>query len=370
MSWEDRDYSSGEESGGFFGKPGGDWQGIRPSFDNPLTWSLRVGRILGVTIRVHVLFLLYIIYQLLKAVLPVDQDSTTTVDLPLTAIMMASLFTIVLLHEFGHVLACRWVRGQADEILMWPLGGLAFCKPPNRWQAHLVTAVGGPMVNVVLCLVLGAFLGLYTKAWLGVALPNPLDPFGGLIKPVVSRSLMLQSLYMINSLSLLLLLFNLLPIFPLDGGRIVQALLWSSKGYANSMRLAVRTGYIGAILIGLFGLVSGHYLLVGIALFGGITCYMTHKQLAYTEDFMGFEDDEYMLNKFSEKEEDPTSARKEARAEHKAEKEARKREEETLEVDRILQKIADTGMDSLTAREKKFLESHTERKRRENDGDG
>lgn len=363
MSWENRDYSRDDDPNRIFGRPGGDWQGIRPSLDNPLSWSLLLGRIAGISVRIHIIFLVFIIIELLKSAwAQPGQGGQTSITFWLTVIEMACLFGIVLVHEFGHSLACRWTGGEANEILMWPLGGLAFCLPKNHWRAHFITAIGGPLVNVIICLVVGVTLGMLTGQWLGVALPNPLHPFAGLYLNSVSRSLAHQTLYILNALSLILLLFNLLPIFPLDGGRIVQTLLWPRMGYANSMRFGVRTGYIGAILLGIFGVVISNFMLVGIACFGGITCYITHKQLAFTEDFMGHEDDNYAISHYRQDDEAPES-KIAARSRKRAEKDARSREQESSEIDRILQKIAETGLTSLSRKEKRLLKKDTERRR-------
>ena len=365
MSWQDRDYPNPDDGRSFLGRPGGDWQGLRPTFDNPLSWSVFIMRIAGIDVRIHVFFLLFIVIELLRAALRYPgQQQTVSLAFTLVAITMGALFVIVLAHEFGHCLACRWMKGQANEILMWPLGGLAFCRPPNRWQAHLVTAIGGPLVNVVLCVAAGLILGLLTGRWLGVALPNPLDPFGAMYDPKVMQSLAHQTLYLVNSMSMVLLLFNLLPIFPLDGGRIVQSALWPNVGYVNSMRIAVRTGYVGAILLFIYGVVAAQYMVAGIAIFGGFTCWYTLKQLEFTEQFMGFEDDELMLGAVEDPAGSATSRKREERQRKQAEREARQEADAAAEIDRILQKIADSGLESLSTRERKLLKTETERKRR------
>jgi hypothetical protein len=232
---------------------------------------------------------------------------------------------------------------------MWPLGGLAYCRPQNRWRAHLVTAAGGPAVNVVLLVVLSPVLWALTGRWWGVAVANPIL----LSLPAeVAGSWLLMALFFTNAVSLVLLLFNLLPVFPLDGGRILQALLWRRMGYAGSMRIAVRAGYIGAIALGIAGFVLPSVMLVCIALFGGITCWITHKQLQFTQETMGFEPDE------------PTAAerRTERRAERRAERAAQREEQERNAVDAILRKIARSGIESLSAAEKRRLRQATRRK--------
>lgn len=374
MSWRDRgDHGdSGDHPAGNFGRPGGDWQGVRPSFDNPMSWALSLGRVAGIEIRVHVVFLIFIIVQLLAAGLGrPGAASAAPSGFVLTAAMLAILFGIVLLHEFGHCIGCRRSGGEANEILMWPLGGLAYCMPPNHWKAHLITAAGGPLVNVLICLAAAPMLGMATGQWLGVALPNPLNIFGVMYADgsALARSWPLLLLYMINALSLLLLLFNLLPIFPLDGGRIVQALLWPRHGYVGSMRFAVRTGFVGAVLLGIVGLVMsmagagpGGIMLVLIACFGGITCWLTNRQLQFTEEMMGYESDDYALSLATgSDDQQETSARELKREERRRQRE----EEEAQEVDRILAKIARSGMDSLTGRERRLLKRATEKKRGE-----
>ena len=144
MSWEERDYAADDDPWRKFGRPGGDWQGLRPTFDNPMTWALPIGRFAGITVRLHFVFLLLIAIWLVQTVL----EATPATLVP-NLMLIGALILMVLLHEFGHCIACRWVGGQANEILMWPLGGLAYTQPPNTWQANLVTTIGGPLVNVI-----------------------------------------------------------------------------------------------------------------------------------------------------------------------------------------------------------------------------
>ena len=362
MSWDERNYGRGNQSG--FGKPGGDWQGIRPSFDNPMSWSIPIGRYFGIDVRVHIIMLLFIVIELFRAWL----TSGTQFGLLYQSVIMGSLFILVLLHEFGHCFACRSVGGTADEILMWPLGGLAYCNPPNRWRAHFWTAVGGPLVNVVFLFIFGGVLGLTTGQWMGVAVPNPLG-FPSLWWSDLNTQEWQRILYLVANINMILLLFNvLLPLFPLDGGRITQSLLWSKIGYVKSMRLALRIGYFGAIVLGIFGIVIQEIILVCIAIFGGFTCWMTHKQLEFTQDMMGFDHDDYTMATYGQGTDNkPTKpkgpSKRELRRQKKAEEaEARDRKE----LDRLLAKIKDSGMSSLSNREQKWLKSQSKRKQNEN----
>ncbi|MCI0366210.1 MAG: hypothetical protein L0Y44_02595 [Phycisphaerales bacterium] len=360
MSWEDRDYA-GDERRRQFGRPGGDWQGIRPTIDNPFTWALTVGRVGGITIRVHILFFIFVAIQILRALAP---PPVNTVQPPyyfeLILATMAGLWLIVLAHEFGHCLACRWVGGEADEILMWPLGGLAYCRPRHDWKAHLVTVLGGPLVNVVLLVVMGGMLWTLTGIFWGVALPNPLT-LAGLWHYQVGRSFPNQLLFMLQATNLIMLLFNLMPVFPFDGGRIMQSLLWPRFGYSRSMVFAVRAGYIGAIAMGIFGAVMNEWSIVGVAIFGGVTCYITQKQLQYTDSVM-MESDEYAMSVHGGGEASETPARP-TRRQKAAQRQAAREQEEAREVDRILEKIAASGIGSLSRAERLLLKRATDRKR-------
>lgn len=145
------------------------------------------------------------------------------------------LFAIVLLHEFGHAFACRSVGGRADRIVLWPLGGLAFVDPPMRPGAVLWSIAAGPLVNVGLYPILRAAAA--TTGRYGLLAVNP------------NLHQLIVSLWFIN---LVLLVFNLLPFYPLDGGQIVRALLWFKLGPIRSLMIAGVTGIFGAALIGLF----------------------------------------------------------------------------------------------------------------------
>ena len=362
MSWREHDAEADENPMGRFGRPGGDWQGIRPSLDNPMSWSLRLGRLLDITVRVHVIFVVFVAIELLRAAWHVTAADSFSHGFWTVALAMGSLFAIVLMHEFGHCLACRRVGGDANEILMWPLGGLAFCRPPERWSAHLATAVGGPAVNVVLCCAMIPVLGLATGTWWGVAIPNPLNPVGIYAADVGGRQpWWLIAIFYANWLSLVVLLFNLLPVYPLDGGRIVQACLWPRFGYARSMRFAVRVGYVGAILLGVAGFVQGNVMLVLIAVFGGITCYITHKQLEFTEQMMGFDPGGFPAA--YDAGEPAEAASKPSARQRRAERRARSKKRELAAVDAILKKIGESGMESLSGVERRLLKRVTKEKK-------
>lgn len=160
------------------------------------------------------------------------------------------LFAIVLMHEFGHALACRQTGGVADRIILWPLGGIAFVNPPPRPGAYLWSIAAGPLVNVVLFPIFSfVLLGTAHSQWRAI---NP-DAY-----------LCISALWYINTG---LLIFNLLPIYPLDGGQIVRGLLWFAVGRVRSLKISSLIGFVGAILLLLFAFQQRSFLLGFVALF-------------------------------------------------------------------------------------------------------
>ena len=145
-----------------------------------------------------------------------------------------ALFLIVLMHEFGHALASRSVGGQSDQIVLWPLGGVAYVNPPPRPGATLWSIAAGPLVNVALLPVLFGLWYVDRLAGWRVEFPD-LHAF---IRAVLI-------------IDISLLVFNLLPIYPLDGGQILRSLLWYPLGKARSLMAATLIGFVGGL--GLIG---------------------------------------------------------------------------------------------------------------------
>ncbi len=336
MGWQDRQYRSGGRGGG-----GAILRRVFGDGENPFSWAFPLFTAAGIRVKVHVVFVILIISQLIWS------SSRDSIGIGHMAIGMAILFAIVLLHEFGHCIACRMVRGEADEILMWPLGGLAYCRPPHTWQANLVTAVGGPMVNVILLPVLGAALLALGGGWESVAF-NPFRPTQPLS---VLSSWGMVTLWWAYYTNLILLAFNVLtPMYPMDGGRIVQCLLWSRVGHDRSMDISTRVGLVAAVALFVLGMVGGNTTLMAVAIFGGLTCWFERKRLAFARDAGGYAMSGVMAE---------ANRREQSAFDRAAKKQAQERAERAdaqREVDRILEKISREGMGSLTKKERQTLE--------------
>jgi len=146
-----------------------------------------------------------------------------------------ALFLIVTLHEFGHSLACRQVGGQANQIVLWPLGGVAYVDPPPRPGATLWSIAAGPLVNVALVPLLWGLVLLSRSLGWAHATPD-----------------LYRLVRAILWIDVGLLAFNILPVYPLDGGQILRSLLWFVMGRARSLMVATILGFAG--VVGFIGL--------------------------------------------------------------------------------------------------------------------
>jgi Zn-dependent protease len=153
-----------------------------------------------------------------------------------------ALFLIVLLHEFGHSLACRSVGGRADQIVLWPLGGVAYVDPPPRPGATLWSIAAGPLVNVLL-------LPIFLVTWFLAKSLNWPETNPNLYHLILSILVIDVSLFC----------FNMLPIYPLDGGQVLRSLLWFFLGRARSLMVASGIGLVAVVLLVVFALLKGFH---------------------------------------------------------------------------------------------------------------
>lgn len=187
--------------------------------------SFRLFRFRGIDVHVHWSWFIVAIYSVSQRV--------PNYASPVWALLeYLALFATVTLHEFGHALACRQVGGSANQIVLWPLGGVAYVAPPQRPGATLWSIAAGPLVNVLLVPVLLG-IGWACRA-AGLLADNP-----DLV--VFLRALIIMDVS--------LLVFNLLPVYPLDGGQILRSLLWYPLGRARSLKVATIIGLIGGVAL-------------------------------------------------------------------------------------------------------------------------
>jgi Zn-dependent protease len=202
--------------------------------NNLTAGSLRLFRVRGIQVYLHWTWLVVAYFEIVNRVNDYHSMAWNVIE-------YLALFGIVLLHEFGHALACRQVGGQADRIMLWPLGGVAFVQPPPRPGAHLWSIAAGPLVNVVLLPITILALMFVNGTGFGHEHPD-----------------FARFLFSIAAINFGLLVFNLMPVYPLDGGQILQSLLWFVIGQARSLMVSAIIGLVVAAGVIILALVRFH----------------------------------------------------------------------------------------------------------------
>jgi Zn-dependent protease/predicted transcriptional regulator len=222
-----------------------------------MNWSFQIAKVAGIPVRVHVTFFLIL---WLGASQWFGLTGTLT-GAVFGAMLMILLFVCVTLHELGHSLVAKVFDVPVREIVLLPLGGVAYMtKNPEKPLHELLIAMSGPLVNVVIALVLIVPLGLSS----GPLLLTGHGLLPGELGNTPSLSTALAWLFAAN---LSHALFNLIPAFPLDGGRVLRALIAMLIGYPKATRVAVATGQFIAIALGLYGVLNSQFILTLIAMF-------------------------------------------------------------------------------------------------------
>jgi Zn-dependent protease len=381
------------------------------SMRDPMTWSFPLGRMFGIRVNVHILLPVILIALILRVTVTKD----AVVHFSEALVMSGFLVLSVLLHEFGHCFAARSVDGDASEVLLWPLGGLAMCDVPHTPRANLITALGGPAVNLGLCIAAAGALAFAQMA-------PPLDPLNGLsayqpriydwhngvyrtggvgslhqpaevvkakdavpkgdgtapapaaVTPPPATSapagglllwqILAGQLFWINWV---LLLFNMVLVgFPFDAGRILQCILWARGDYRQATSTACYAGFVVMLLLGIYSFMANEVLALGLCLFVYVNC---KQQLIILET--GGEDAPFGYD-FSqgytslEGAQPPatTPRRKrlnwfqrwlQKRAALRARREQESREAEERRMDELLEKVQQSGIQSLSDEERRFL---------------
>ncbi len=232
-----------------------------------MNWSFKIAKILGIDVRIHVTFLLLLSW--------IGLVYYNTAGLPAAVngvIFICLVFLCVLLHEFGHALAARRYGIRTPDITLLPIGGVARLERiPEKPAQEFVVAIAGPLVNVLIVAVLMLVFGIPDQ------FPNPLN----IQHAGVS---LIEKLLAVN---VGLVLFNLLPAFPMDGGRILRALLAMRQPYARATQIAAAVGQAMAFVLGFIGLTGffGHtpmqpmLVLVAVFVFLGAQSEAAHAEM-------------------------------------------------------------------------------------------
>jgi stage IV sporulation protein FB len=351
---------------------------------DPFFWSVPLGRVFGITVRVHLLFFVVTIGLILRYALKPGFEPGTWLD----GVQLAGLlFVSVLLHEFGHCFAARWVDGDATEIMMWPLGGLATVDLPQQPRAHFLTAAAGPATNLLLaglCVLLLAFTidPAYQPPWNplanllrqdaagGIKLTTWSGQTGGLVHHV--WPIVLARMFWVNWA--LFLLNVVLVCFPLDGGRMLQSALWPSLGYRQATLFVIYAGFVFTVVVGLISIIYEELLVFCLALFIYVSCraQLFVLETGGEEGLFGYD---FSQGYTSLERDQPLVTTKRAswwkrwrdrRAANKLKREMESREADERRLDELLEKVQRLGMSALSDEERRFMKRVSDRYRNRN----
>jgi Zn-dependent protease/CBS domain-containing protein len=210
-----------------------------------MSWSVTIGRIAGTAVRIHITFLLFLAWIGFSAFRQGGAQAATQ-----NIVFIVLLFLCVVLHEFGHIFMARRFGIRTPDVTLLPIGGVASLERiPEKPSQELAVALAGPAVNLVIALLLIAVLG----AGMEGQVDRIDDPALGLATRLAAANVFLA-------------LFNMIPAFPMDGGRVLRALLAMWMGRDRGTQLAARIGQGLAFLLGFLGL-FGNPILLFIAIF-------------------------------------------------------------------------------------------------------
>ena len=355
---------------------------------DPLAWSFPIGQMFGITVRMHILMPIVLVGFILREAFRKDVIPFTWAD---ATVLMILLFFVVLLHEFGHCFTARLVGGEARDVLLWPLGGLAYVDVPHAPSAHFLTALGGPLVNVMICAASGLALTFaFDTSWRPPFNPLP-EQFGGWYPYRLDADgttqlttwagevirakhhlapLLLARLFLV---SWILLLFNVLLVgFPMDGGRMLQAALWHWCGYRQSVLYAVFTGFGVMFLVMLAAFVFDAVLCLFLAFFIYASCKQEWQTLEgggeeslfgydFSQGYTSLEKDVPPAPPPRKKRQNMLQRWLQRRKQLRIQREQEQQQADERRMDELLQKIVQSGKDSLTAEETRFMKRVAQR---------
>lgn len=354
---------------------------------DPFRWKFPIGRVFGITIYVHYLFLIVLVPMTLA---PCFKDTTppgTWIDACLFALITS---LSILLHEFGHSFGARAVGGESDQIMLWPLGGVAEISfMPAQPRAHFVMVACGPLVNLALCVAAALVLAFAFDPSVRPTF-NPLHkdwyPFrnfdgtytlwgwnGEALTSTTLAMAMVQWVFVINWF---LMLFNVILVgLPWDGGAMMRAVLWKYVGYHQATMYMITTGFICAAVLFMASFFRDTQvaLTISLAIYTFLMCYREWVLLeSRNEDLLFGYDFSQGYTSLEKDNPQQTPARKkqnfiqrylQQRRAKKLQREQEQQEAEERRMDELLEKIQRLGKASLTDEETRFLKRVSDRYR-------
>jgi Zn-dependent protease len=247
-----------------------------------MSWSVKLVTIKGIPVRIHASFLLVLVLAAVSGLMNAGSEPLRSAGFMVLLVLL--LFVCVVLHELGHSLMAQVYGVKVQDITLWPIGGVArMSRLPSRpYQEFLMTAAG-PATNLVLAVLLGAA----AVTWIGPEQLLRMLSYPRLLSRFLASQGVRPLLLLLAVNNLILALFNLIPAFPMDGGRILRSLLAVFLPFRRATQLAALLGQALAVLMGIAGLLSGNYLLALIGVFVFIAAFQERRQTLMHESLKG-----------------------------------------------------------------------------------
>ena len=327
------------------------WERPDPAPVNPLAWSAPIGRIAGVRLRVHFLFIAYAVLVSLRGTLGPGADAGLH-GVRTVAMALGALLLVVAFREWCRALVVRATGGAADEVTLWPLGSLQGIDPAPGFAPRLLAASVGSAASAVQLAAGGAALAATERSW-SAAFPDPFSA-SWLASP---HPWWHEALWFLQWTGIQVSLLALLPMLPLDGGRVAEAVIARRRGEFDAPRAAATFTLAAAALAGIVAAVRDLATVMAVAIACAGYAVLMLWRLRAGDAVAG------SVGRWGPAEmpvePDPESERRAEATRRREEREA-----EDREVDRILAKIAREGRDALTAAERAALARATDRRRR------
>ena len=222
-----------------------------------MKWSFKIGRIFGIDLRVHITFFLIVAWA---AYIWGDRYGGGTAGAVYGSLLILLLFVCVVIHELCHSRMAQHYGAEVTSITLLPIGGLSLLKKmPDDPRKEMWVSLVGPASNLVIAALLAVVLVLVP----GKGAMWPEETFLDLIFGISVQGAVVYLLF----INVMLSAFNLIPAFPLDGGRVLRSILAQRMPYLKATRLAVTTGQVFAFILGIAGLLLGAWIWILIAIF-------------------------------------------------------------------------------------------------------
>jgi stage IV sporulation protein FB len=324
-------------------------------------WCIPAGRISDVLVVIHWTFPVFVVLLTIRAA---SDGGGEWALITLAALLL--FYGTILAHEFGHVFAARREGVPAERVVLWPLGGLAQLGESLMGRSEVRIAAAGPAVSLGIAILLLPVLA-------AAGIPIDLALFDPLHWTWFGReaAFVPDVLYVLYKTNLVAILFNLIPAFPMDGGRILRGLLYPRYGMTRSVLLTTSVSFVLVGLMIVWAFLAGSFTLALVAAYVGFSAWQVRRQVrgsgadgGQPGEIPGYDFSMGHTSLQSGEDRAARALRKKDLLERKRRRrQAREEREIEEQVDRLLEKISAGGLDSLSRHERAFLEQASRRKR-------